>query len=73
MSKFSELANKFVTCEVDIRGEVQCFAKLDNGHWVAVVNGSLDEIEMSTDDFNQVLAVMAEAGATVRFTNHSAA
>ena len=74
MSKFSSSIRKFVTCEVLIHGKVSYFAKLDNGNWVAVKeNGGLDWVEMTSTDFNDMLESVKGIGASIRFTNHSAA
>ena len=73
MSKFSEQVNKFISCEVSVHGKVSFFAKLDDGSWVAVLgNGSLDNIEMTSDDFCSMLESLESIGANIRFTNHSA-
>ena len=71
---FKKFLNDKVTCEIHLHGSVNCFAKLDNGNWVAVLdNGDLDGVEVSPADFNEVLTSMESIGASVRFTNHSAA
>ena len=71
---FKSAINDFVTCEIHYGNRVQCFAKLGNGNWVAVLdNGDLDGVEVSPADFNEVLTSMESIGASVRFTNHSAA
>lgn len=70
---FKESINKFVTCEIHYKNEVNCLVKLDNGNWVAVKkNGSLDWVEVSPADLHDVLTSMESIGAEVRFTNHSA-
>ena len=74
MNKFSKQVLNFVTCEVHLHGKVSCFAKLDNGSWVAVKkDGSLDWVENRTADFADMLEALESVGADVRFTNHSAA
>ena len=74
MSKFSSSIRKFVTCEVLIHGKVSYFAKLSDGSWVAVkADGSLDWVEIKPEDLNDMLTSMESIGASVRFTNHSAA
>ena len=73
MSDFKKAIGKFVTCEVNHRGKVRHFAKLDNGNWSAVFdNGSLDWVEVNPSDFNAMLESVESVGATIRFTNHSA-
>ena len=73
MSKFSKSIAKFVTCEVNVHGKVSCFAKLADGSWVAVKDGNLDWCEINPTDFDAMLESLESIGATVRFTNHSAA
>ena len=73
MSNFSKLINGFVTAEVNLHGKVRYFAKLANDNWVAVKDdGSLDWMEVSSADFNDMLESLKSIGADVRFTNHSA-
>ena len=73
MSNFLKSIKKFVTCEVRRNGKVSCFAKLDSGNWVAVLeDGSLDWVEMTANDFGNMLESLESIGADVRFTNHSA-
>ena len=73
MSKFAKSITEFVTCEVGLHGKVSYFAKLGNGHWVAVKDdGSLDWMEVSSADFSDMLEAMESMGANIRFTNHSA-
>ena len=73
MSNFKKSIKEFVTCEVCRNGKVNCFAKLGNNNWVAVLgNGTLDWCEMAESDFNDVLKSLESIGATIRFTNHSA-
>lgn len=70
---FRNLINRNVTCEIHSNGGVQCFAKLANGNWVAVLDGNLDSIEISATDFVSMLETVVEvSGSEVRFTNHSA-
>ena len=73
--KFLKKISEFVTCEVHYKNEVNCFAKLDGGQWVAVkADGTLEHgLEMAAADFNSMLETLESIGATVRFTNHSAA
>ena len=74
MSNFSKKISEFVTCEVCNGNRVQCFAKLDDGNWVAVnPDGSLDWVEISPADLESMLETVSSFGASVRFTNHSAA
>ena len=74
MNKFAKSINQFTTCEVHHRGKVSCFAKLANSNWSAVFdNGSLDWVEVNPTDFCSMLESLESVGATVRFTNHSAA
>ena len=73
MSDFSKSISKFVTAEVNLHGKVSYFAKLDNNNWAAVKDdGSLDWVEMTANDFNDMLESLKSIGADVRFTNHSA-
>lgn len=72
MSDFSKSISKFVTAEVNLHGKVRYFAKLDNNRWAAVKDGSLDWVEMTANDFNDMLESLKSIGADVRFTNHSA-
>ena len=72
MSKFAKSITEFVTCEVGLHGKVSYFAKLADGHWVAVKDGSLDWVEMTANDFGNMLESLESVGATIRFTNHSA-
>ena len=73
MSDFKKSIGKFVTAEVNLHGKVSYFAKLDNGDWAAVKDdGSLDWMEVSSADFNDMLVSLESVGADVRFTNHSA-
>ncbi len=73
MTKFTKSINQFATCEVHAHGNVRCFAKLANSNWTAVKDdGSLDNIEMTSDDFCSMLEAVESVGASVRFTNHSA-
>ena len=72
MSDFSKSISKFITAEVNLHGKVSYFAKLDSGSWAAVKDGSLDWVEMTADDFNNMLESLKSIGADVRFTNHSA-
>ena len=73
MSKFAKSINKYLTCEVYHRGRLSYFAKLDDGSWAAVKDdGSLDWVEMTSSDFNDMLESLESIGADVRFTNHSA-
>ena len=73
MNKFTKQIRGFVTCEVSTNSRVQCFAKLANNNWVSVkADGSLDWVEVSPSDFNDMLETVESVGATVRFTNHSA-
>ena len=72
--KFKESVRQFVTCEVRVHGTVSYFAKMDNSNWVAVkADGNLDGAEMAAADFVQVLETLESIGASIRFTNHSAA
>ena len=74
MSKFTKLITEFITCEVHHKNNVNCFAKLADGNWVAVKkDGTLDWVEVSPSDFESMLETIESVGATVRFTNHSAA
>ena len=74
MSNFRNSIEKFITCEVNVRGRVSYFAKLSNGSWTAVKeNGTLDWVEMTSTDFNDMLESVKGIGASIRFTNHSAA
>ena len=74
MSNFRNSIEKFITCEVNVRGRVSYFAKLSNDSWVAVKDGgSLDWCEINPTDFDAMLESLESIGATVRFTNHSAA
>lgn len=71
---FKKFLNNFITCEIHRGGEVNCLAKLENGNWVAVkADGSLDWVEISAQDLESMLESLKEAGANIRFTNHSAA
>ena len=72
MNKFAKQVLNFVTCEVHNNGKVQCFAKLDDGNWVAVFDGDLDPVEVNPEDFSAMLELMESVGAAIRFTNHSA-
>lgn len=76
MSNFKKSINKYLTCEVYHHGNISYisyFAKLDNGNWVAVFDdGSLDWVEMTANDFNDMLESVESTGASIRFTNHSA-
>ena len=73
MSNFKKLMNEFITCEVNVHGKVSYFAKLGNGSWTAVKeNGTLDWVEMTSTDFNDMLESVKGIGASIRFTNHSA-
>ena len=73
MSDFLKSISEFVTAEVNLHGKVSYFAKLANCHWVAVKDdGSLDWMEVSSADFNDMLESLKSIGAGVRFTNHSA-
>ena len=74
MSNFKKSISTYITCEVHLNGRVNCLAKLDNGNWVAVkADGSLDWVEIKPADLNDMLTSMESIGASVRFTNHSAA
>ena len=74
MSNFAKSINQCITCEVHLHGKVNCLAKLDNGNWVAVkADGTLDWVEVSPADLNDMLTSMESIGASIRFTNHSAA
>ena len=74
MSNFKKSINQCITCEVHHHGKVSCFAKLANGNWVAVKDdGTLDWVEVSPADLNDMLTSMESIGASIRFTNHSAA
>ena len=74
MSNFKKLITEFVTCEIHMGDKVNCLAKLENGNWVAVkADGSLDWVEISAQDLESMLESLKEAGANIRFTNHSAA
>ena len=74
MSNFLKQMSRFITCEVVLHGKVKYFAKLDNSNWVAVKDGGdLDWVEMASEDFNDMLETIESIGASVRFTNHSAA
>ena len=71
---FRKEIEKFVTCEVHINGKVSGFAKLSNGSWSALQDdGSLDWVGVGDADFNDMLESLKSVGASVRFTNHSAA
>ena len=73
MSDVKKASGKVVTAEVNLHGKVSYFAKLDNGDWAAVKDdGSLDWMEVSSADFNDMLVSLESVGADVRFTNHSA-
>ena len=70
---FKESINKFVTCEIHYKNEVNCLAKLSSGNWVAVKkDGSLDWVEIDPSDLESILETVKATGAEVRFTNHSA-
>lgn len=70
---FKEQLRHSVTCEIHYKNEVNCMVKLDNSNWVAVKkDGSLDWVEVSPADLNDVLTSMESIGAVIRFTNHSA-
>ena len=74
MSNFKKLMNEFITCEVKLHGKVKYFAKLSSGSWTAVKDdGSLDWVEVGEADFNDMLESLKSVGASIRFTNHSAA
>ena len=74
MSNYNKMMQKFVTCEVELHGKVKYFAKLNNGSWTAVLDsGSLDWVEICPADFNDMLETIESIGASIRFTNHSAA
>ena len=74
MTNFRSSMEKFITCEVTLHGKVKYFAKLADEQWVAVKDdGSLDWVEIAATDFNGMLETVESIGATVRFTNHSAA
>ena len=74
MSNFKKLMNEFVTCEIHYKNEVNCLAKLSSGNWVAVKkDGSLDWVEIDPSDLESILEAVEATGASVRFTNHSAA
>ena len=71
---FKSAINDFVTCEIHYGNRVQCFAKLGNGNWVAVLdNGDLDSVEVCGADLESMLETVEGIGADIRFTNHSAA
>ena len=73
MSNFLQSIKKYLTCEIRLHGKVKHFAKLADGSWTAVKDdGSLDWVEISSTDFNDMLKSVETVGATVRFTNHSA-
>ena len=73
MSNFLKPISKFVTCEICLHGKVRYFAKLADGSWTAVKDdGSLDWVEVSSADFNDMLESVESIGASIRFTNHSA-
>ena len=74
MTNFVKSIKEFVTCEVHIHGNVRYFAKLADGSWTAVKDdGSLDWVEVSSADLNDMLESVESIGASIRFTNHSAA
>ena len=70
---FKKEINSHITAEVHNRGKVFCFAKLADGNWVAVTDGSLDSVEINRADFESMLKTLESIGADIRFTNHSAA
>ena len=73
MANFIKPISEFITTEVNLHGKVRYFAKLADGNWAAVKDdGSLDWVEVSSTDFNDMLKSVESIGARIRFTNHSA-
>ena len=72
---FKKACSDFVTCEIHYKdGRVHCLAKLANNNWVAVKkDGNLDWVEICPADLVVLLETVESIGASVRFTNHSAA
>ena len=54
-------------------GNRKSWAKLEGGNWVAVRdNGDLDDFEIRTEDFYDLLCIFRDSGRKVVFNDHSA-
>ena len=53
-------------------GNRKSWAKLDNGKWVAVMDGELDDFEINQEDFYELLCIFRDSGRQVVFNDHSA-